>query len=282
MSFLYRRETANGKNGKEELPAIDAPERFPPLPHTRSQSYSGEVVTAALLNTNVTAFGADMILFYVLITYGDKPSGSLSDLAEGRTQLKALNDLRQLHPGKEAKVVSDYCRSIRHLNSLPKFKMMLRTLRGAGSGLLFIDDLHRIFRRTPSTARSSLLSEMRESGAHLFSLRHNKNLSDFSNEQIRVLLVNADRAKLARNRIGTSDTENARIASAKSRLGRAVAIGLAISRIREELLVSHDRVTLQMVADQANERDLQTATGKQWTRQTVSKALDAALRAESE
>ena len=223
-----------------------------------------------------------MIFFYVFITYGKKPSGTPRNHAEARTQLDALDRIRAQHPDKEVKVISEYCRSVRHLNNLPKFNGMLSVLESAGIGLFFIDDLHRIFRRSPPDARESCLSEMRAYEGYIFSLRHKRKLSEFSEEQIALLLHYTEQVKIPRSRVGASNTEKARIASSRSRTDRSIEIGLEIRKLQAELLDTNDAITLQMVADLANERGMKTATGKQWTRQTIGKALEAAQRSETE
>lgn len=223
-----------------------------------------------------------MILCYVLITYGKKCSGSLWEHAEGADQLGSFGRFLAASPGLVPKYFSDYRREIRRVDDLPKFSWMLRKLEQRGSGLLFIDDLHRIFRRTPEECRGSLLFEMRGYGSNIFSIRHRKRLSEFSDAETTLLLMRPEKVKRPQRRSGRTNTEKARVASVRSRAERAVETGNKIKALQDELLDTADKVTLQMVADQANERGMRTATGQQWTRQTVARALEAAQRSDPE
>ncbi|MCA1775752.1 MAG: hypothetical protein LC676_09145, partial [Loktanella sp.] len=125
-----------------------------------------------------------VIFCYVLLTYGKKPSGGLREHAEGRAQMCVFDRLSAGSREVEKKYVSDYCREIRRLNDLVNFSEMLRALEKVGYGRLLIDDLHRIFRRTPPVFRSSLLSEMRPYASHISSILHRKTLTEFTDAEM--------------------------------------------------------------------------------------------------
>lgn len=221
--------------------------------------------------------GGGMLIFHVLLTYGRKLSGTsfeLRDRAEAKPQLEVLDDLRSAHPEHEVKIVADYSREVTCLGDLEKLVGILSKLKNAGQGLVFVDDLHRIFRRTPQPARSELLSQMRSYGEHLLSIRHGKKLSDFSEREVRGLLCAEHVKPRAIPREG-NDTTRATSASAALRSNGMRENARKLTIVKDDLERTHARATFQMIADKANESGLRTTRGLEWTRQSVQRTLAA-------
>ncbi len=219
-----------------------------------------------------------MILFHVLITYGAKPSSSLRDRPEAKPQLVWYRRLCSRYPETETKIVCEYARSIRSLKSLPRLLSFLTSMEQSEIGLIFVDDLSRIFRRTSFFDREKLFQQLAAFGAHIFSCGHNKKLASFTEDEVKALLWLPEQRLISLKQSRVRDTKRARKSSMRSRAKRSVEIGLKIKSLQDELLDIHDKVTLQMIAETANKRGLHTSRGKQWTRQTVGKALEIAIR----
>lgn len=214
-----------------------------------------------------------MLLFYVFISYGAKPSGDLRGHPEARPQFEVLERLRQNSEGVNAKVFYDYCRSVECLQDLEKLKEILSRVSHIDGGAICMDDIGRIFRRTPLACREALFAELSGEGSRIFSLRHNMALEDFSPGQRDLLILHPEKTKKVAISKQPRDTSRARIASVESRRAKSENANEKILRLRNELLASNGDVTFQMVADCANQRGLRTAMGKLWSRKSVSRVL---------
>jgi hypothetical protein len=216
-----------------------------------------------------------MLLFYVFISYGAKPSGDLRGHPEARPQFEALERLGQNSEGVDAKVFYDYCRSVRRLQDLEKLVGILNGVSHSPRGAVCIDDIGRIFRRTPLAYRETLFAELSNEGRRIFSLRHNMRLEDFSHGQRDLLILHPEKTKKVAISKQPRNTSRARIASVESRRAKSENANEMILRLRNELLASNGDVNFQMVADCANKRGLRTAMGKTWSRKSVSRVLKA-------
>ncbi len=130
--------------------------------------------------------------------------------------------------------------------------------------------------------RAALLSELQEFAPHVFSFKHQCKLSGLSKAQMHQMVVHADTVKLRRGTVGQRDTSKARLASVLSRSKRSMTLSLQIGDLRDKLKAAQVKVTLQAVADEANRSGLHTSTGRNWTRQTIKKALDSVVQSKTE
>lgn len=176
--------------------------------------------------------------------------------------------------------VSDYCRRIKGLGSLPTLKLSL-TIARENDGEIFIDDLRRLMHRCEPGTRGLFCDELMEFGQHLHVLARNKPLAAFSQPELSWLLVAEGpfgfRQLSERPVRFASDLQDqtcaATRASASARRTAALSSSAKLSAIRAEIEDAGGRATLQAIADIANAQGLRTARGTLWSEPTVSRAL---------
>lgn len=212
--------------------------------------------------------------YYVFLNYGAKPQASVLGHPAASGQVKLARVLAQRYPNSKVRYVSDYARSVPGLDSLPHFQRVLRSFQSAGRGLIFLDDLARIFRNAPLPSRKALIEELEVFGEYIFSLRHNKKLSEFTDREIELLLLHPEKSKSVSTGRGRRNTDEARKASAISRSVRSKEVKSEIRELQQKMQQERGVVTLQTIADEANSLGLRTSRGKEWTRQTIGRALE--------
>ncbi len=222
------------------------------------------------------------MIFFVLIIYGTKPSGSYREHPQAKTQIDIYEKLLEGCPEVSARYVIDSARRINGLASLPKLNNALTSLSNMDGFKIRFLDLSRLFSYTDLNKREAFLQELNEYAAHIFSVRHKKALSDFSADEIYDLILHPEKSKLPSKQGQPRDTKKARSSSMISRTGRAISTARKFYSMKEELVSSEGRATLQMVADQANVRGMRTSRGKKWTAPNVGRMLDLLERAEQE
>ncbi|WP_145991948.1 hypothetical protein [Neptunicoccus cionae] len=141
-------------------------------------------------------------------------------------------------------------------------------------GLIILDDLARIFRKAPLSCRDVLLEELKIFGDYILSLRHGKKLSDFTDRDIKLLLLHPEKSKSGSAGRVRWNTGKARKASAISRTARSREVKNEIRGLQQKLQRERGPLTLQAIADEANCLGLRTSRGKEWTRQTIGRALE--------
>lgn len=211
--------------------------------------------------------------FYILMTHGAKPRGSFLDHPAAVAQIQLCRQFCGFTPNAKPRYFGEYTRKVSNMAALPKLNTVLQKCLIGGLGVVFMDDVARIFRIAPLATRVALFDELQVYGKHLYSIRHRKKLQDFTPAEINLLLLHAEKSKPSAKRSYHGDTEKARSASIISRSDRSKKIIQEINMLQRELLDKHGSATLQMVADEANSRGIRTSQGKEWSRQTVGKAL---------
>ncbi len=213
------------------------------------------------------------VICYVLITYGQKPSGSIRTHPAAKAQLGLFESIRQRYPQLKTKFVVDYARRIKGLASLPKLQRMLVALSDIDGPSIRIDDLSRVFRITNLRQRQNLMEELQEFGKYIFSMGHQKRLSEFSPDEIHDLILHSEKSKRLAKQGRSRDTMSARLSSAQSRAATSKRNAHLLGQVKEELTRTESRVTLQKIADHANARGMRTSRGKEWTPQNVGRML---------
>ncbi|WP_026759193.1 hypothetical protein [Sediminimonas qiaohouensis] len=213
------------------------------------------------------------VICYVLITYGANPSGSIRTHPAAKAQIGLFQKSLERFPQVKAKFVVDYARRIEGLGSLPKLQRMLVALSDIDGPSICIDDLSRVFRITNLQQRQNLIEELQEFGKYIFSIGHQKRLSEFSSDEIRNLILFPEKSKRLARQDRSRDTTSARLSSAKSRAETSKKNAHLLRQVEEELKGTESRVTLQMIADGANARGMRTSRGKEWTPQNVGRML---------
>lgn len=222
------------------------------------------------------------MLFYVLLTYGHRPTGSVLKHPAARAQLAFIKRLVSPHPEIKVDLKFDYARRIDSLSALPALERVLSEVREIDGVKVRIDDLSRVFRITKTNNRKRLLADLQEFGACLFSIKHRKTLSDFSPDELHNLIVHAEKSKSPAQQNRSRDTAKARSSSASSRSSASIASASPVKRVKEELMDMTGKATLQMIADEANARGMRTTRGAKWTASNVGRVLDLLERAEQE
>lgn len=216
------------------------------------------------------------VICYVLITYGEKPSGSIRTHPAAKAQIGLFDKWFQHFPHSQrlpARFFGDYARRVKGLASLPKLQRMLVALSNIDGPSIRIDDLSRVFRITNPQQRQNLMDELQEFGKYIFSMGHQKRLSEFSPDEIRDLIVHPEKSKRLAKQDRSRDTMSARLSSAKSRAEASKSNAHLLGQVKEELTRTESRVTLQKIADHANARGMRTSRGKEWTPQNVGRML---------
>lgn len=213
------------------------------------------------------------MIFYVLLTCGPRPSGSIHTHPAAKAQLRFIKKAVSSHPSIKASINSDYARRIDHLDSLPNLKKVLMGVSGSDGVKVRVDDLSRIFRVTKSSVRQKLLADLQEFGTSLYSIKHKKALAEFSPDQIRDLLIHPEKSKLPARPERSRDTSKARRSSSISRSCKSQSVAKQLKSIKNEIEERRGRVTLQMVADEANARSVSTTRGNDWSPQNVARML---------
>lgn len=218
------------------------------------------------------------MIFYVLLTYGIRPTGAIKSHPAAKAQLALINRLVSLDPQIKPKVVFDYARSVEGLRSLPQLAYVLARLQGFDGPKVRLDDLSRLFRIAEMRDRERLLKELQVYGSILFSLKHRKTLSEFSTNEIHNLILHAEKSKSPAQQQRAGDTANARAASINSRKSRSIAVARQLQALKNELLQREVPAVNQNVADEANARGIRTTRGGKWTAQNVDRMLKSLER----
>lgn len=213
------------------------------------------------------------VICYVLITYGAKPSGSIRTHPAAKAQIGLFQKSLERFPQVKAKFVVDYARRIEGLASLPNLQRMLVALSDIDGPSIRIDNLSRVFRITNPQQRQNLMEELQGFGKYIFSMGHQKRLSEFSPAEINSLILCPEKSKRLAKQERTRDTMSARLSSAQSRAATSKRNAHLLGQVKEELTRTESRVTLQMIADGANARGMRTSRGKEWTPQNVGRML---------
>lgn len=213
------------------------------------------------------------MIFYVLLTYGAKPSGSIRTHPAAKAQVAFINRVVSSRPDIKTDIKFDYARRVCGLKSLPNLKKLLVAVNEIDGVKVRIDDLSRLFRIAQLDKRQELLTELQEFGASLYSIKHRKALVDFSKDEIHNLILHAEKSKLPAQQDRNADTAKARASSVRSRTGSSVPAANELLRVKNELVDNEGAATLQMVADEANARGMTTTRGYRWTPQNVARML---------
>lgn len=164
-------------------------------------------------------------------------------------------------------------RRINSLASLPKLHRVLVQLSDRNGPAIRIDNLSCLFRITDLQQRQNLLNELQAFGEYIFSIGHQKRLSEFSPDENRDLTLHPEKSKRLAKRDRNRDTKSARLSSAQSRAETSKKNARLLKQVEEELKGTESRVTLRMIADHANAHGMRTSRGKEWTPQNVGRML---------
>lgn len=214
------------------------------------------------------------MIFYVLLSYGRKPDGSIRNHPAAAAQMRLFDDVVEHYKPKEDKRFFDYARRVTGIASLPKLQAFMIALSERGNGTVSIDDLSRIFRICPWNMRNQLLDDLLVFKAHLHSITHRKALIDFSDTEIKNLIIHPEKSKsLARTR-GNRDSSTARKSSMKVRREKALQKAEALKRLEDRLLEANTNVSWRMIAEAANAAGLRTTRGQLWTASNVARTME--------
>lgn len=214
-------------------------------------------------------------IFYVLVTYGPKPTNSLKAHPAAKSQLRLFDSLVERRPEFYTMIVSDYARRIEGLYSLPRLQHALSIVEEKGGRqAIFFDNLARLFRKTRPGNRQGLLDELQHFGAHIHSFAHHKRLASFSNSELSTLLLHPEKAKPLAKQDRNRDMTPAQVASENSRRSSAVKMAQSLETVRDELVRKNGETTWRAIAEEANSRGIRTNTGKEWSPQNVSRVLN--------
>lgn len=220
----------------------------------------------------------DRVIFYVLLTYGTKPTGSISTHPAAQSQLRFYKSFSLRNGIQDTRFVCDYCRKSNSLQSLPKLAAILEELKRKKIGKVCIDDVARLLKVCELMSRVGFLEELREYGAQLYSLKHGKSLDEFSGAMLTALVRDPEKSKLPGQQLRSKDTQAARRSSSEVRSRNALRHAQPLLDLRRELGASSGRATLKEIADEATVRGLKTSKGINWTPQNVARALKLADR----
>ncbi|WP_170333259.1 hypothetical protein [Ruegeria arenilitoris] len=218
------------------------------------------------------------MIFYVLLTYGNRPTGPIKSHPAAKAQLALIDRIASLNPRIKAEVVFDYARSVEGLHSLPRLEKVLASLNDVDGVKVRLDDLSRLFRIAKMGDRERLLEELQVFGSSLYSVKHKKTLSNFSTGEIHNLILHAEKSNLPAQQERAGDTANARAASLNSRKGKSIAVAKQLQAVKNELLRREVSAVNQNVADEANARGIRTTRGGKWTAQNVDRMLKSLER----
>ncbi len=213
------------------------------------------------------------MIFYVLLTYGNRPTGPIRSHPAAKAQLALIDRIVSLNPRIKAEVVCDYARSVEGLRSLPRLEKVLASLKGVDDVNVRLDDLSRLFRKAKMRDRERLLEELQVYGSSLYSVKHMKTLSKFSTSEIHNLVLHAEKSIFPAQQERAGDTAHARAASIISRKGKSIAVAKQLQAVKDELLRKKVPAVNQSVADEANARGIRTTRGGKWTAQNVDRML---------
>jgi hypothetical protein len=213
------------------------------------------------------------MIFYALLTYGKKPTGSIAKHPAAQSQLRFYQAFVSHHGIQNAQSVYDYSRKINDLNSVPNLRKLLKALKNKQGGKVYIDDVARLLKGCELHWRVGFLEELREHGAHIHSLKHQKTLEEFSGAMLKNLVQFPEKSKHPAKQARPKCTLEARRSSAEARSSNAVRHARPLADLRQELISRSGRATLEEIADEAAVRGLKTSKGKNWTPQNVARAL---------
>lgn len=220
------------------------------------------------------------MIFYVLLSYGNRPAGSIRAHPAAKAQLAFVNRLVSRNPEIKVDLQFDYTRRVKGLRSLPTLERVLTKVKPIDGIKVRIDNLSRLFRIAEMSDREQLLADLRAFDSKLISLKHGKTLSEFSANEIHNLILHAEKSTLPAQRHRGGDTGSARASSLVSRKDSSVRLAKQLESIKDELIDIRHRATLRMVADEANARGMRTTRGGKWTPQNVDRMLKSVEREE--
>ena len=216
-------------------------------------------------------------LGYIFISSGARPRGDITNHPGARQQIANLRTMTAWDTNPRFSF--DYSRKIRELpSSLPRLHKALLAAQERGT-LIIMDDFCRLFSHAED--RAALWCQLLPFGEHLVQLRAKQKLSSVSEIQ-RIAILSArppikcvigstreERPLVERQ----EQTRRATRVSAVARKRQADGKAKELAEVRTELQETQDKVTLQEIANTANERGLQTTRGKTWSAATVQRAL---------
>ncbi|MCA1777725.1 MAG: hypothetical protein LC676_19595 [Loktanella sp.] len=212
-------------------------------------------------------------MFYVLLTYGAKPSGSIRTHPAAKTQIRFYDEVISKNLIQKPRFVYDYARNAQSLNDLPNLKRWLEVCKKADNGRILIDDITRLTKIIGLEYRVSFLEELKDFGAFIHSIKHKKLLLEFSGTMLTHIVLHPELNKHPAQQIRHQDTRAARRSSEKTRSFKALRHALPLKALREEIISTRGRATLQEISDEANLRGLKSSRAKNWTPQNVARAL---------
>ena len=217
--------------------------------------------------------------FYLIATYGKKPTANITRCPAVSIQIA---NMRRFSPHDDLRrdyFMGDYARKINRLDDLPILKATLDKSMKGKVGVLIVDDICRIFRICSFLSRADLFEELRLYGDCLISLRQKLKLSEFSADQSRDVVLNAEKSRYgqfggARKRLASQveradATEEARIASIASRQSAAIKRGRQIIELEDQMKAAGQPHSSADLATEANARGLRTSRDLPWTARSV-------------
>tara|TARA_R100001369_G_scaffold89568_1_gene127358 strand:+ start:1756 stop:2328 length:573 start_codon:yes stop_codon:yes gene_type:complete len=176
------------------------------------------------------------MIFYVLLTYGKKPAGSIATHPAAQSQMRFYRNLVSHHGIQKTQFLYDYSRKFRDLESLPGLRKLLEALKNKEGGKVYIDDVARLLKGCELQWRVGFLEELREHGAQIYSLKHRKSLDEFSGAMLKNLVQFAEKSKHPAQQARPKDTQAARRSSSEVRSSNAVRHARPLADLRQELI----------------------------------------------
>lgn len=233
------------------------------------------------------------MLAYILISYGPRPQGSLSDAHSGaRVQRRNLRNFVQSREDvRTHRVVCDYCRKPKNLDSLPQLAKALSEARRAGISVL-IDDFRRLFAHVADREQRMLLyDQLKPYGDIFYSIRTQGKLSELSEHQLLFHLSASPPIRYSVEPCPSRQqsllerrwqTAKAIEESIKVRGERADEKALALAEIFMSLKTADHGPTYQQIAEEANRQGIRTTRGNDWSAATVYRSLKRFERFDAE
>ena len=213
---------------------------------------------------------------YILLTRGPRHFSGIKKVEAAKRQIANLEAFASINGDEQTKLYHDYGRKVIGLESLPKFQRLLEAVKSRGAAIV-VDDLQWLFRHAKLSDRKRFLEQLTPFGQHLFDVRLGKMLTQFTQDEALSLITSKDGPfylkRAERSGIGPAQTKRANRVSAIARHHRSLAKARELAALKKELESGGCETGYAEMARAANDRNLWTTSGSQWSRATARSAL---------
>ncbi|TMV07533.1 hypothetical protein FGK63_08660 [Ruegeria sediminis] len=219
---------------------------------------------------------------YILLTHGPKPgSTNIRNHPASRQQVANLKAFVDAMNWVDVPVVFDYARTVPSLSALPNLEQSLERAREQ-SNTVMIDDFRRIFSNCPRERRVDLYSRLMGYGGFFRDIQTRKDIGDLGRNYVSMMLTTDPRRYLkivtppspSRSLEERRDqTRNATQASVETRARSADQKAAGLQKLRESLEKEEGKVSLNRLAQAANDAGVKTTRGGKWTAANVGRTL---------